>query len=87
MTLLEADTFRINQKGLKIVSFTMSAITLGHSIELITEKPILSSAMKDEILNKKHNYKFIYLKNINLQTREGIVISPSTKRIKIIFSN
>jgi len=30
----DADTFRINQKGLQIVSFTMTAFALGYSVEL-----------------------------------------------------
>ncbi len=85
--IVNADTFRINQKGLTIVSFTMSAITLGNSVELVTDKPILSTAMRNEILNKQWNYKFIYIKNINLQTKDGRTVHPSMRTLKIIFSN
>ena len=85
--IIEADTFRVNQKGLTIVSFTMTALTLGHSVELTSDKPILTGAMQNEIINKQSNYKFIYIKNINLRTKEGKIVSPSINTLKIIFSN
>ena len=85
--IMNADTFRINQKGLTIVGFTMTALTLGHSVELTTDKTILSQAMKNEILNKQSNFKFIYIKDINLQAKDGRLVAPSLNEIKIIFSN
>ncbi len=85
--VIEADTLRINQKGLTIVKFTMSALTLGHSVELSSDKPILTRAMRDEITNKQLNYKFIYIKDINLRTKDGKIVFPSINSLKIIFSN
>lgn len=85
--VVEADTFKINQKGLVLKSFTIQAITLGHSVELTTDKPIFSGAMKNEILNKQSNFKFIYIKDINLQTSDGRTVKPSLEVIKIIFNN
>jgi hypothetical protein len=85
--IMNADTFRVNQKGLDIVGFTMTALTLGHSVELTTDKAILSQAMKNEILNKHSNFKFIYIKDINLQAKDGRLVAPSLNEIKVIFSN
>jgi hypothetical protein len=85
--IMNADTFRVNQKGLDIVGFTMTALTLGHSVELTTDKAILSQAMKSEILNKHSNFKFIYIKDINLQAKDGRLVAPSLNEIKVIFSN
>lgn len=87
LEFIEADTFRINQKGLQISSFALTAFTLGKSIELISGEPILTKAMKDEILNKQAKYKFVSLKNIRLSTKDGRTVQPSTKTIKIIFEN
>ena len=83
----KSDTIRANQDDLKVISFTMTALTLGHSIELVSDKPLFTGAMKNEILNKQWNYKFIYIKDINLQTVNGRVVSPSLKTVKIIFNN
>lgn len=85
--LFEADTFKINQKGLQIASFTMTAFALGYSIELFSSDPILTQAMRNEIINKQANFKFIYIKDINLQAKDGRIINPSINTIKIIFSN
>lgn len=85
--LIDADTIRVNQKGLSIKSFTLTAFALGKSVELISDKSVLTGAMKDEILNKEAKYKFVSLKNINLQTKDGRVVQPSTKTIKVIFDN
>jgi hypothetical protein len=85
--ILEADTFKVNQRGLTIMEFTMSAITLGKKVELKSNKPVLTSGMKNEILNKQANFKFIYLKNIILQTKDGRLVGLSTKQIKIIFED
>ncbi len=86
-SVVESDTFRVNKDDIKVVGFTMTALTLGHSIELVSDKPIFTVAMKNEILNKQWKYKFIYIKDINLQTVNGVVVSPSLKTVKIIFSN
>jgi len=85
--LFEADTFKINQKGLLIANFKMTAFALGYSVELYSDKPILSQAMRNEIINKQANFKFIYIKDINLQAKDGRMVTPSVNTIKIIFSN
>ncbi len=85
--MIEADTFKVNQRGLSITGFTMSAITLGRKVELKSNKPFLTAEMKDEILNKQSNFKFIYLKNIILRTKDGRSVGLSTKQIKIIFED
>ncbi|MDA3894095.1 MAG: hypothetical protein PF517_20745 [Salinivirgaceae bacterium] len=87
LQVVEADTFEVNQKGIKVLGFTMTAFALGRSIELISQKPIFSKEMKDEILNKQTNFKFISIKNINLQTKDGRAVNPSLETIKIIFGN
>jgi len=85
--LLKCDTLRVNQKGLWISSFKMSAITLGQDITLSSNLPIISNEMKNDIINGETKYKFIYLKDIILQSHDGRLMTPSTKSIKIIFSN
>lgn len=85
--LLENDSLKINQKGLKIISFEMKALALGNSISLTSKSNVLTPSMKQEIIKGKVKYKFFYLKNIILQNKNGEQLSPSTKDIKIIFKN
>jgi len=85
--LLKCDTLKVNQKGLWVSSFKMSAITLGQDISRSTNSSVISSEMINEIINGNAKYKFIYLKDIILQSQDGKIYSPSTKCVKIIFSN
>lgn len=85
--LLENDSLKINQKGLKIISFEMKALALGNSISLTSKSNILTLSMKEKIIKGKIKYKFFYLKNIILQNKNGEQLNPSTKDIKVIFNN
>lgn len=85
--LLDNDTLKINQKGFKIISFEMKALALGSNITLTSNSNIINKKMKEEIIKGRVKYKFIYLKNIFLQNRSGRKFSPSTKDIKIVFTD
>ncbi len=85
--LLNVDSLSVNQKDLQVVSFSMNALALGQNITLKSMSNVLTAEMKNEILNKDVNYKFIYLKNILLESKDGREFYPSTKSIKIVFKN
>ncbi len=85
--LLNIDLLSVNQNDLKVVSFSMNALALGQNITLNSKSNVLTTEMKNEILNKYINYKFIYLKNILLESKDGQEFLPSTKNIKIVFKN
>jgi len=84
---LETDTLKVNQKGFKVISFKINALALGANITLSSESGAITTEMKNEILNERIKYKFIYLKDILLQSSDGRMKSPSTKSIKVIFRN
>lgn len=83
--LVDADSIRVNQKGMFVKSFTLTAFALGKSVELVSDQAVLTKAMKDEILNEQAKYKFVSLKNIILHTKDGREVQPSTKNVKVIF--
>lgn len=85
--LLSCDSLSINQKGLRIVKFTMSAIALGQNASLSASGAQITEAMKDELINEDKNFKFIYIKNIILRSKDGRELHPSTESIKIVFLN
>jgi hypothetical protein len=85
--ILNTDTLKTNQKGIIVTAFSMNAITLGKEITLHSSSGAITKEMQGEILNGEIKYKFIYLKDIILQSQNGQLMSPSTKSIKIIFSN
>lgn len=87
MDFVNSDTFRINQKGIIVASYSMTSFAIGKSIELESEMAVLTKAMKDAILNKQANYKFVSIKNINLQTKDGRLVHPSMSNLRIIFEN
>lgn len=85
--VLAIDSLQVNQRGLKVKSFEFSAITLGNSIQLHSDGAKFTKAMHDEINNSKMNYKFIYIRDIILESEDGRQLEPSIKSIKITFSN
>ncbi len=85
--LLNIDSLSVNQKDLRVISFSMNALALGQNITLKSTSNVLTTAMKNEILNEQTKYKFIYLKNILLQSKDGQDYFPSTRSIKIVFKN
>jgi len=84
---LSVDTLIINQKGLIISSFKLNALALGQNITLSSNSGIISEDMKNVVRNEATKYKFIYLKDILLQSRDGRTCYPSTPSIKIVFKN
>lgn len=84
---LNADTLQVNQRGFKVVSFKLNALALGANVTLNSESGSITSDMKNEVLNERVKYKFIYLKDILLQSSDGRMKKPSTKSIKLIFKN
>jgi hypothetical protein len=83
----KADTLRVNQKGLVLESFSMQAISLGTNVSLYADSPLLTTEMINLVLNGATKYKFIYLKDIILRSKDGRKLAPSTETIKIIFTN
>jgi hypothetical protein len=81
------DTLKVNQRGLVVDGFTFQALALGQSIELQTEGAVLTNEMIKSINNHETKYKFFYLKDIILLTKDGRKVSPTTKTIKIVFIN
>lgn len=85
--LLQVDSLKVNQRGLTLVGFTMNAITLGNEVSLKSSSAIITAEMKNEIINGTIKYKFIYIKDIILQAKDGRKVLPTTKSLKITFTN
>ena len=85
--LLECDSLYLNQKGLMIERFTMSAIALGQNASLVSKGATITEAMKNNLIIEQKNFKFIYIKNIILRTNDGRELHPSTESVKIVFLN
>jgi len=81
------DTIMVNVQGMTVEKFTISAISLGQNVEVENVGAIVSDDVRNVVINKTPNYKFVYLKNILLRTRDGRVCEPSSKSIKIVFIN
>lgn len=85
--LVENDTVFVNKNGLVVESFTVSAFSLGQKINLKNDGNALSDEVKYQLTNKESIFKFFYLKDIILRTKDGRMASPSTRTIKITFTN
>ncbi len=86
--ILEADTILVNQKGLNVVSFKFNALSLGNNITLQSDGCRITEEMKNLIVkNKDVSYKFFYIKDIVLYSGSNRQSEPSTKTVKVVFSN
>lgn len=85
--LLNNDTIIVNRSGLKVESFVFSAFALGQKVTLTNDGNVLSDEFVEHLLNKESIFKFFYLKDIILRTSDGRKVSPSTRNIKITFTN
>jgi len=85
--MTNTDTLKTNHEGIQVTGFNMNAITLGKEITLHSSSGAITEEMRNEIINGSSKYKFIYIKDIILQTKDGQVASPSMKSFKITFTN
>lgn len=85
--LVENDTVFVNKKGWIVESFSVSAFALGQKLNLKNDGNALSDEVKYQLTNKESNFKFFYLKDIILRSNDGRLASPSTRTIKITFTN
>lgn len=81
------DTLMVNVKGITIEKFTVSAIGLGQNVEVENVGAVIGDDVRNVVINKNPNYKFIYLKNILLRTLDGKACEPTSKSIKVVFIN
>lgn len=84
---IKNDTLRVNQKGLQVESFQLQALSLGTNVSLSSNEPLLTEDMINLIINDKIKYKFIYLKNIILRSKDGRALAPTFDSIKVVFTN
>lgn len=85
--LLKNDTVLVNLAGAKVESFVFSAFALGQKVTLTNTGNVFSEEFAEQLLNKESIFKFFYLKDIILRTSDGRKVSPSTRNIKITFTN
>ncbi len=85
--LRKKDTVLVNKPGMYVEQFTVSAFALGTKITMSNIGNILSDEVLDVLTNNELNFKFFYLKDIILRANDGRRCVPSTRTIKITFSN
>lgn len=85
--LLESDTLKVNQRGFLVKSFKVQALALGANITLSSDSGAITTEMKNELLNDKVKYKFIYIKDLLLQSGDGRTVVPTTTSVKVVFKN
>lgn len=85
--LQKNDTVFVNISGLTVESFNVSAFTLGQKIAIANTGNVFNDEVMEQLINNESIFKFFYLKDIILRSADGRKFSPSTRTIKITFSN
>lgn len=85
--LQKNDTVFVNISGLTVESFNVSAFTLGKKIAIANTGNVFNDEVMEQLINNESIFKFFYLKDIILRSADGRKFSPSTRTIKITFSN
>jgi hypothetical protein len=86
-TMLTNRELLTNIDSLKVISFTMTAFSLGKEFEGKSDSSLLTSSMINAIRERNINYKFVNLKEIKLKNLSGEIYVPSIEKIKIIFTD
>ncbi len=85
--LIKNDTILVNRPGFNVDSFVFSAFALGQKVAVNNQGNVFNDEVIDHLINKESIFKFFYLKDIILRTSDGRMVSPSTRTIKITFTN
>ena len=85
--LLKNDTIFVNRSGFNVESFVFSAFSLGQKVTVTNTGNVFTEEVMEHLINKESIFKFFYLKDIILRTSDGRKVSPSTRTIKITFTN
>lgn len=85
--LLKNDTVFVNRSGFQVESFVVSAFALGQKVAETNQGNVFNDEVMEQLLNKESIFKFFYIKDIILRTSDGRKVSPSTRTIKITFTN
>ncbi len=85
--LIKNDTILVNRPGFNVDSFVFSAFALGQKVAVNNQGNVFNDEVIDHLINKESIFKFFYLKDIILRTSDGRKVSPSTRNIKITFTN
>ena len=85
--LLACDTVFVNTAGLTVESFTVSAFALGQKLSVSNTGNVLAEDVLEQLTNKESIFKFFYLKDIILRSADGRRFPPTTRTIKITFTN
>ena len=85
--LLKNDTIFVNRSGFNVESFVFSAFSLGQKVTVTNTGNVFTEEVMEHLINKESIFKFFYLKDIIFRTSDGRKVSPSTRTIKITFTN
>ena len=85
--LQKNDSVFVNRPGFVVESFKVSAFTLGQKVAITNTGNVFNDEVMEQLINNESIFKFFYLKDIILRTNDGRKVSPSTRSIKITFTN
>lgn len=85
--LQKCDSIAVNISGLRVESFNVSAFTLGQKVAITNSGDVFNDEVMASLINNESIFKFFYIKDIILRTSDGRKVSPSTRTIKITFTN
>ena len=85
--LQKCDSIAVNISGLRVESFNVSAFTLGQKVAITNTGDVFNDEVMASLINNESIFKFFYIKDIILRTSDGRKVSPSTRTIKITFTN
>jgi hypothetical protein len=82
---LDEGKIKTNQKGVSVKSYNFSMFALGNSIKCFVNDSMYNTKMREAILNKKINYRFINIEGITLIDKAGNTIKPEVDTVKVKF--
>lgn len=85
MDFLKSGKIKTNLKGLSVNSYKFSMFALGNSIKCAVNDSMLTTKLREAVLNKGVNYRYINIEGVTLIDRSGKISSPKVDTVKVKF--
>lgn len=83
--LVAKNKLTTNQKGFSVHEFTYSMFALGSSVREVVKDSMFPIKMKNAILDREINYRYINIESVQLINKNKDVILPQIDTVKIKF--
>jgi hypothetical protein len=82
---LKNGKIKTNFKGVSVNSYNFSMFALGNSLRCAVNDSMFTTKLREAVLNRDINYRFINIEGVTLIDRTGKITVPKIDTVKVKF--